>query len=409
MIELSLIKFSLNKANFLKLANHINKFEIDDEFKLLLNVISKYYDKYPTIDNLSTNELAAFFDYSYPKIKNKETYLQLIGQLEKLDIKPELLKDIVKQFHEKMISNEIINKLSPVLYESQFDILPQIQEDLDRFKALAGLEFEPSKVFVTQDLTTLMQRQVYSEGLKWRLSCLNHDLGPLRGKTLGHVFASVDTGKTSFLASEATYMAAQLKDDEVIVWFNNEEDGEKVQLRLYCAALGVTKEQLAGQEARAIEAFKRKGGNRIKLVDRSLISIEEATSILKVVNARLAIFDQGDKVVFRGSSLLPTVERLKALYGKFREMGKDFDLAVLTAGQGSATAEGEKWLTRNHMDNSKVGKPGELDYAVGIGKSSDENEDQFRYISICKNKLNNGEHGKHTVRLDTARALYSDV
>lgn len=407
--ELTLIKYAMNKANFLKLMPHISKFEIDEEFKLLLNLQGKFYDKYPELEDISIEEFRLFFDYSYPKIKNRETYLELFNQLEHMDPNPELLKDVVRKFHEKMVANEIINKLSPILYEAKTDVLPEIQADLDKYKTLAGLEFDASKLFVTQDLTTLMERQVYRDGLQWRLGCLNHDLGPLRGKTLGHIFASVDTGKTSFLASEATFMAKQLRDDEVIVWFNNEEDGEKVQLRLYCSALGVTKEQLAGQEEKAIRAFKARGGDRIKLVDRSLIFIEDMTAILKMVNARMVIVDQGDKVVFRGSGQLSTVDRLKALYGKFRELAKDFDTAVLTAGQGAATAEGEKWLNRSHMDNSKVGKPGELDYAIGIGKSQDENEEMFRYISICKNKLHNGEHGKHTVRLNTQTAVYSDV
>jgi replicative DNA helicase len=408
-VELSLIKFAMNKANYLKLSTHINKFELDDEFKLLLNLVSDFYAKYTNLDCVTIEELRLFFESVYPKIKNRDTYIQLFERLSQLEVNPDLLKDIVNQFHEKMIANEVINKLSPVLYESQFGVLPTIQEDLDRFKGLAGLEFDAKKVFVSQDLGELMERQVYSEGLKWRLDCLNNDLGPLRGKTLGHIFASVDTGKTSFLASEATWFARQLKDDETIIWFNNEEDGSKVQLRLYCAALDRTKEQLAGQETRAIEVFKQKGGDKIKIVDRALITVEDMIAVLKSTNAKMVIVDQGDKVAFRGSGQLSTVDRLKALYGKFREISKDFDLALLTAGQASSAAEGEKWLNRTHMDNSKVGKPGELDYAIAIGKSQDEHEEAFRYISICKNKLHNGAHGKHTVRIDTSKALYSNL
>ena len=59
------------------------------------------------------------------------------------------------------------------------------------------------------------------------------------------------------------------------------------------------------------------------------------------------------------------------------------------------------------MDNSKTGKPGELDYAIGIGVQDQASD--TRYISIVRNKLKDGAHGKHTVILNASKARYMDV
>ena len=70
-----------------------------------------------------------------------------------------------------------------------------------------------------------------------------------------------------------------------------------------------------------------------------------------------------------------------------------------------------KWLKTSDMDNSKTGKPGELDYAIGIGKSFDDVDNpvcSIRYISLCKNKMNEGKHGRYEVVFNASCALYTD-
>src|SRR5690606_15029506 len=77
-------------------------------------------------------------------------------------------------------------------------------------------------------------------GLKWRLSVLNESLGDLRKGDLVIFGARPDTGKTTFLASEGTFMAQQIDPDAHVLWVNNEEDGDKVISRAIQAALGIT-------------------------------------------------------------------------------------------------------------------------------------------------------------------------
>lgn len=96
---------------------------------------------------------------------------------------------------------------------------------------------EDEPLFVTDDLEVLASEVLTTPGLRWRLKTLNEIFGSLRKGDFGFVFARPETGKTTFLASETTYMAEQLSDDAgPILWFNNEEQGNKVKIRCYQAS-----------------------------------------------------------------------------------------------------------------------------------------------------------------------------
>lgn len=151
--------------------------------------------------------------------------------------------------------------------------------------------------------------------------------------------------------------------------------------------------------------FKERGGDKIKIYDSAYISVYDIEEVIKKYKPRFVIIDQGDKVSFRGQDQLSGTERLKELYRKFREIAKAYNVDIITAGQASASAEGKKWLQLDDMDNSKTGKPGELDFAIGIGKTED---DEARYLHLSKNKVKDGNHGKYVVTIEPMKARFKD-
>ena len=63
------------------------------------------------------------------------------------------------------------------------------------------------------------------------------------------------------------------------------------------------------------------------------------------------------------------------------------------------------------LDGSKTLKPGEFDYIIGIGKKLDDmhtDQENLRYLHLCKNKLGTGMHAKIEVTFDPTRARYSE-
>ena len=176
----------------------------------------------------------------------------------------------------------------------------------------------------------------------------------------------------------------------------------------YAAYLGITEHQVINHVDKATEAFITRGGAKLKLYDNAFISIEKIRQLIKMMNPRIVVIDQGDKIAFSGAVKLEGHARLKELYRMFRELAKEFDTHIITVGQASGEAAGKRWLEMHHMDCSKTSKPGEMDYIIGIGKTmSEDTEDTLRYLNFCKNK--DGQHARHIIQYDLAKSRYIDV
>ena len=409
MRELLILKlFCKDKSNWFKYYQLIKNLNLDKELILLFSLVESYYDSYPEHEYIGVGELKSFFQLEYSSYKSPELIEKLIEDIYQLEVSDSLIKDYIETILEKDTATKIINKLLKVVDESEQGLLVSVEEDILKFKEATKINKQHDSLFVDCELDKLIEEEYTASGINWRLKCLQEAIGPLRGACLVHVFARVETGKTSFLASEVTNFAKQLKPDECIIWYNNEEKGSRVQLRLYSAMLGLPIQSLVSQSLGAKEEFIRRGGNKIKVYDNAYISIEDIDRLCLEYNPRLIVADIADKVTFKGAQHLDGHVRLKELYRKFRELAKIHGCDIITAGQASAEGHGKKWLEMIHMDNSKTGKPGELDVSIGIGKSTDEGKEAVRYIHVCKNKLQ-GIESKDTVLIDTKTGRYSDM
>jgi hypothetical protein len=291
------------------------------------------------------------------------------------------------------------------------DNLDSITEILNEYNTFQ-LPTEEESEFASDDLDELL-KDIGTDGLMWRLKCLNEGLGPLVGGTLGHLFARPETGKTSFLHSECEYWLGQLKDDEIILWLNNEESKKRIKMRWYTSVTGMTKREIQANPEKAKKIFASKRGGQVKLVDRATFSVDEIEQMCMKYQPRIVVIDQGDKVTYKGEKNAGNgADRLKNVYDKLREVTKrcnaTFKMDMLTIGQADVVAEGKKWLFLSNLDSGKTGKAGAFDYVIGVGKTY--TEAGRRYISLCKNKLESGEDigEKYAVNFDNVLARYTD-
>jgi len=264
--------------------------------------------------------------------------------------------------------------------------------------------------YVTDDLDELYNFASGDDGLAWRLSSLNRSLGPLRKGDFGFVFARPESGKTTFLASEVTFMAGQTESP--ILWINNEEQGEKVKLRCYEAALGVPLDQVYANRKESIRVFQERTGNRIRIKDDAGLSREQVVALCKSLKPALIVVDQLDKI--KGFDADRDDLKLGSIYQWARELAKQF-APVIGICQANGTAEGIKYLNMGHVSNSLTSKQAEADFIIGIGLDY-KDPANIRGFSICKNKLLGGSgtkpelrHAKWEVLLDPMCARYKDL
>ena len=413
MVEKQIAKlFCEDKELFTKYYKYVNinyiKINYNDLYKLF-NIINLYYEKYIENNNINLNDLNIFYNSNYLLKDNERKELEaLLKDVYEQDItNKEAIIGLLKEHRRRSLAGQVALMALDVEAGKK-----TTEELLELFNNFEHQEVEADEITpVDMDLENLYNTQVATPGLRWRVRWLNQSLGSLRKGDFGFIFARPETGKTTFLASEITHMVSQTDGD--ILWFNNEEQGNKVGIRVYQATLGLTTEALFKDKLTNKERYQAVTGNRIKILDfEDSSSKHRIEAVLKQYNPALIIFDQIDKI--RGFKGDRNDLELKQIYQWAREISKTY-APVIAVSQASGEAEGKLFLTMDMVDGSKTAKQGEADWILGIGKEQD-NTSRTRYFNISKNKLIGDKdtlpdlrHGSTQVLIKPEIARYEDL
>lgn len=403
----AIIKLLCNYNFYLKYNNIIYKYIKDNkELCTIYNYISLLMNKYQ--DNISI-EVLSLYILSQVQEKEKEIYKNILEEIRKESIDSVIIEDLILELSKKHQAYEL-SKLALDVSEGykSFDDLLLFTQNLNASTDLVDPSTGHS--IVTDDLDELYNTTYSTTGLRWRCSSLNKSLGSLRKGDFGFIFARPETGKTTFLASEVSYFAEQC--DSPILWFNNEEQGSKVKLRIYQASLGIGLTELLNNRDKYGKQFFDKTARKIILNDAANTTKNDVQRLIELYQPGCIVFDQLDKI--QGFSGDREDIRLGNIYIWARNIAKQY-CPVIGVCQADATGEGKRWLTMDNVASAKTTKQAEADWIIGIGKTHNENEEYFRYLSICKNKLLGDEdtdpilrHGHLTVKINPYVARYED-
>lgn len=412
-LDLILLKVFLDRTQFNKYSKIVDldfyKNNNKELFKVFLTLF-KYYEEFQ--EDCSLDKLALYYFTLYPLAKDDDkVYINtLLEKLEALEIDDNMVDTYLEKHLEQRVATEVAIKALDV---------SQGKGSIEDLKALLeypsfAQEGGQDELFITTDLTVLVNTVIASEGLRWRLNTLNKSLGSLRKGDFGFIFARPETGKTTFLASEVTYMAQQAKENDLggVLWLNNEEQGSKVMLRCYQAVFGVEQNELFTNLDYYKQKFEELIGDKLLIYDNAKLTKKTVESLCAENKPSLIICDQIDKVVWTDGERYDL--KMKAIYQWARELAKTYG-SFIGVCQAGGTAEGKKYLDMNDVDSSHTAKQGEADFMIGIGKSSNDAEKYYRYLSLCKNKLAGDKdtnadlrHGKLPVVIQPNIARYQD-
>lgn len=414
MTDLVIVKLMMRKENLDKYGGIVYSIKTEPEIYKILLAISKYYEEYPNHVYLSVDEIETYFYSEYPSQQSNRLYTDLFGRLRSLEVSDSLASDIVIQYLEKDSATECMKALVPILSGDSKNGILQLPEIIARFKEKALIVDEEKSPFIEDNLESLLDLLDKRGGLKWGLTHLNDQIGPLPSCTLGHIFARVESGKTTLVASQVQSFVGQLNPDQRIVWICNEEHGRFVKLRCYQSILNLTSPEIveyirSGRRDELEEKYLKNGGDKLKIHYDPNISMEGIRAILEKTPPRVVIVDIADHVGFRGGDDLNGPAKLGELYRRFRSFAGHFQCDIITVGQASAECDGKKVIHIDNMHNSRTDKPGALDYAIGMGKTYDPNDAELRWLTIGKNKIGCTTKETSPVRIDTLRGRFYDV
>jgi len=410
---------SQSKENLSKYRRYIKPHVVVKETNTILDGMEKYYKTFPSITEFSWDSFTAFLIADQSKRLTDDSIVKLRMMLTK-----------AKTFVPHHAHEEVVKTLI------ELDYLALIMEECEKVKegssdlehvhiiatnALKDVEryIEKDELFVSADLSVIADR-ITSSGYEWRLDALNRSLGPLRTGNFVIVAARVEVGKTTFLASEVSYLAQQLPKDRPVVWVNNEEESSVVFFRIVQAALGQESKVLIADSKAAMASYTTlMGGDKDKIrVTKDMNNVRDLETLFREVNPGLIVFDQLDKVDGFKSDEREDL-KLGKIYKWARELARSYG-PVIAASQLSASAVEMKdppFIGLDALRGSKTDKPGEADVVITIGKYKEPKspeEEMIRTINIPKNKLPGGgskqvesdRHGQFLVTIDPIRARY---
>lgn len=321
--------------------------------------------------------------------------------------------DIAHTILEKIRYNQIAIKLSEESYK-----FTQGMSSLETLQSLSdSLKLPPHQEAAENgtetDLDALLDQSVLKPGLRWRLDFLNKSLGSLRDGDFGFLMKRPETGGTAFLASEVSYMLDQTTNDRPIIWLNNEEQDGKVIIRIYLAYFGITLKELISRREYYKTEWNNRVGNKLKFFGIEYSNKSSLRKFYEKYKPALTVIDQIDKV--QGFDNDREDLRLGEIYNYVRDLCK-ISGAAIGVTQADGTAEGVKYLNMSHTANSKTSKAAEADFILGIGMTHNPEQENSRFISICKNKLIGDEdtipelrHGQSEVLIRKEIMRYEDI
>ena len=409
--EKAILKALLIYKSFYKYYKYISINKELKELYILFNTIKYLHNKYPESDK-TVDDLEAGVFIAYPAMSSSEKLIigDICDELRSLEVRDDLIQDLLTSLQKRGAARDLaLGALNYSEGRTTEDALSELWKPMEAEGR--SIVLAESRNFVTSDLKELREHTIDTPGLQWPLHSLATSLGPLRVGDFGFVFARPETGKTTFLAHAATYMAGQATGP--VVWFNNEEQGEKVRVRTYQAMLGLTTDQLFSDITKHDADYRLLTKDQLWIWDDATIYARDVESVMDEFQPALVIFDQIDKI--RGFN----ADRPDLVFGRIyqwaRELSKNYCPIIGTC-QSDGTGEGVRWLTMSHVAEAKTSKQAEADWILGIGKSNEGGTEDVRFFNISKNKLMGSKttdpelrHGRFDVFIRPQIARYEDI
>lgn len=387
--DLTLLKIMTNRDTYNKYYTYIRLDILDIEIKTILLAFRDYYDEV-TGDIIELDSFATwFFHVKCQEIpdSSREIYKVIFTQIDKTN--EEVASKVIEHFQN-------LETLKQIQEAGAKGFSTEKIRDLltDHDRILGTLDNDEG--WVPNDITRILTSTARDQGLRFRLDCLNKSLNRLIKGDFGIIAAYVDTGKTTLAISEAAFMAQQVKDGKVL-WLNNEEFNDRVIKKIWQSVLNCSWEQIELHKDAAIKEYtKRMNGDleRIKFIDIRGFSIDKIKTIFKRNSPKLVVIDQIDKIQTKTQKTAAEHDRLKKLYGEMRSLANEY-CPIIAISQADASTRWldkrteevhyQKYIDQSQLDGSKIGKPGEADFIITIGK--DPSYPTSRFIHVSKNKM----------------------
>ncbi len=406
-LDLTTLRLLKSKERHQRLAKAIPARALDPRTSTLLADFGRYFRDFPDAPSVDADSFRLFFASIHPTLKEEDlaVYGQLIKEVLAEDVSPDIEAGLMARLTAAATAADVVALIEKFNNGDEIDLRLELQSKVDAYDKMVDRKVRNPQVL--DPIEDLLKDEENDKGLHWRLPCLNRHIKPLVPGDFAVIAARPDKGKTTFCASELTFMAAQVDqlwpgENRSILWFNNEGPGKRIVTRNFQAALNATMEDLVRLsnlpsidprwKTKVREDYALALGGRpgvLRVFDIHDMWNYEVEDVIRKYKPALVLFDMVDNIKFGGEANnngQRTDQLLEAMYQWARLMAVKHDCAVLANSQISADGDGLQWPTLSMLKDSKTGKQGAADLIITIGTVNDPMLANSRYIGTTKNK-----------------------
>ena len=376
-LDLSLLTFVSTRDNWENYGDIIEKGLCNRISWSLIQDIGAYYGSHPDCHKIDAADFMVWMNLiRHPDKKSED--LEMYGAVMKTATEADPVSD---QFLATIKEAKLKSKLSHLTDDLSSGTL-KLDEYFDSVRHLEPTSLASDDYDVSITLMDIADKVTKNAGLYWRLEDLNRSIGPINKGDFIVIGKRPETGGTSFMCSEATFMFEQMDKDVLII--NNEEDPSKLVTRLMSCALNVDYRDLIADPAKYTSAYASwLDENRIHIKHKSDASISDVRRWLDAGDYGLLGVNVLMKLAVPGK--LEDHDKLQYIGTELRAMSTEY-APIMGIQQADPTADGVKYIHQDKLYKSKTALQGEADVLIMIGLDYDEPPDR-RYIHVAKNKL----------------------
>lgn len=384
-MDLSILYILSSKDNYIRYSKFIKKHLVTKEVYTIFLDLKEWYKSHDDLD-----------------WKSFSTWFKLIRHA---SLDPDVLDIYDKMFSELLTFEptskdlEVVHALIARQYADRIanftgDIADGVAGDLSKVEGMMrsynseiGRAATVKEKFVTDDMDEIMSSVIKKGGYEWRLKELNLILGPLDRGDFITVGARPDSGKTTLLASEISYIATQLPEGKKVFFFCNEEIGTRVKARTIQSYHGVTDVELAKHSRKYKDEYDKGTHECIQFVFDESMHVNDVEEVLHEFGEEvgLIVFDQLHNMLGY-EHIESEVNRFHALFRWARTLSASFP--VINVHQLKGEAEGRLHPTMDMLYGSTTMVQGACDAIIMLGRSHDPTySENTRGLSAPKNKL----------------------
>lgn len=338
---------------------------------------------------------------------NKEQYkklFEMIGREQPMshEIATQVMSGLFRQYVGELVANIGFKYVNGE--ETNLDSLHKLLADFKNdFTPNLALEFEDI------EMDTIVEAVQVESQWKFNIPSLRARVQGISGGHLMMVGARPNVGKTSFHASLIATDGGFAHQGAKCLVLTNEEKTIRVAARYLQASSGMNMKNIISNRSLALTRYNKVKQN-VSMMDSTGKDMNWVEAIVKSYKPDIVVLDMGDKFANKNSDKSDVYLKDAAIHA--RNIAKQYNCGVIWMSQLSAAAENIIQPDMSMMEGSKTGKAAEADLMVLISKNRvvegvDAEDDATRYLTIAKNKLEGGWHGRITCELDGATAQYT--